>query len=81
MLTRYTGGFRLYDIDDDGYITRDEMLAIVEAVYGMVGKSEDIDGRTPEKRVEMIFKLMDKVGLGRRSHSPLILSSRIKTTN
>lgn len=37
------------------------MLAIVEAIYGMVGKTEDADGRNPTKRVERIFTLMDKV--------------------
>lgn len=30
------GAFRLYDVDNDGYITRDEMYNIVDAIYQMV---------------------------------------------
>lgn len=31
-----TGAFRLYDVDNDGFITRDEMYNIVDAIYQMV---------------------------------------------
>ena len=55
------GAFRLYDIDDDGYITREEMYSIIAAIYGMVGKTEDSEGRSPNQRVERIFQIMDKV--------------------
>lgn len=30
------GAFRLYDVDNDGYITRQEMYNIVDAIYQMV---------------------------------------------
>lgn len=31
-----SGAFRLYDVDNDGFITRDEMYNIVDAIYQMV---------------------------------------------
>lgn len=33
------GAFQLYDLDNDGSITRDEMLNIVEAIFSMVVSS------------------------------------------
>jgi len=30
------GAFRLYDVDNDGFITREEMYNIVDAIYQMV---------------------------------------------
>ena len=50
-------------MDNNGSITRDEMLEIVKAIFSMVGnhaKFKD-DDNTPEKRVDRIFELMDTV--------------------
>ena len=54
--------FRLYDLDNDGFITRDEMLSIVGSIYKMVGDTVKLpeEENTPEKRVDRIFRMMDK---------------------
>ena len=57
------GAFSLYDLDNDGYISRDEMVDIVDAMYRMVGEMLDLptEEDTPEKRVDKIFTQMDMV--------------------
>ncbi|KAI8869467.1 neuronal calcium sensor 1b [Ramicandelaber brevisporus] len=54
--------FKLYDIDGDNYITRDEMTKIVDAIYSMVSTMVDLpeEESTVEKRVDKIFETMDK---------------------
>ena len=48
-----TGAFELYDQNDDGFVSREEMISIVRAIYLMVGNVADLpeDERTPEARV------------------------------
>lgn len=57
------GAFSLYDVDKDGYITKTEMIEIVDAIYSMIGNVVDFSEgeETPEKRVAVIFSSMDLV--------------------
>jgi len=61
--------FRLYDINNDGFISKEEMLNVIEAIYKMVGDAVKlpVDEDTPEKRLNKIFNLMDKNHDGRLS--------------
>jgi len=53
--------FSLYDVDKDGFITKEEMAHIVDAIYSMIGTMLELpkDEDTPEKRVDKIFQNMD----------------------
>uniref|UniRef100_A0A915PQG3 EF-hand domain-containing protein n=1 Tax=Setaria digitata TaxID=48799 RepID=A0A915PQG3_9BILA len=53
--------FSLYDVDKDGYITKEEMANIIEAIHSMIGDVLELprDEDTPEKRVAKIFSNMD----------------------
>ncbi|ODV93898.1 hypothetical protein PACTADRAFT_51646 [Pachysolen tannophilus NRRL Y-2460] len=54
--------FQLYDLDNDGKITYDEMLSIVKSIYKMIGNMVELDEdeKTPEQRVDKLFRSFDK---------------------
>lgn len=53
--------FSLYDINGDGYITREEMTDIVTAIYELMGRLPDTcpDEEKIKEKVERIFQKMD----------------------
>ncbi|XP_013779836.1 frequenin-1-like, partial [Limulus polyphemus] len=54
--------FKLYDVDNDGYITREEMYSIVDAIYQMMGNKAqpETEEDNPKRRVDKIFEQLDK---------------------
>lgn len=61
----------MYDVDNDGYITREEMYDIVGAIYEMLGSAkrpgeqlqptDATSDEAPNVRVDRIFELLDTV--------------------
>uniref|UniRef100_A0A803TC66 EF-hand domain-containing protein n=2 Tax=Anolis carolinensis TaxID=28377 RepID=A0A803TC66_ANOCA len=54
--------FNLYDINKDGYITKEEMLAIMKSIYDMMGRYTYpiLRDDAPVEHVEKFFQKMDK---------------------
>ncbi|KAI1902548.1 hypothetical protein AGOR_G00017010 [Albula goreensis] len=54
--------FNLYDINRDGYISKEEMTQIVSAIYDMMGKYTypALKGDVPRQHVDIFFQKMDK---------------------
>ncbi|XP_049884388.1 Kv channel-interacting protein 4-like [Pectinophora gossypiella] len=53
--------FALYDVDGDGRISRAEMLAVVQAIYELVGRaaSPPVHNTAAKDHVDRIFHLID----------------------
>ncbi|KAI1898618.1 hypothetical protein AGOR_G00074240 [Albula goreensis] len=68
--------FKLYDINKDGYISREEMTNIVRAIYDMMGKYTypALKVEAPRQHVESFFQKMDKNKDGIVSLEEFILS-------
>jgi Ca2+-binding EF-hand superfamily protein len=60
--SRILGAFSIYDIDDDGYITTEEMYFVVSSIFQRRGLKMD-QTVSVESKVEEIFSRMDVVSL------------------
>ncbi|XP_074784715.1 calsenilin isoform X2 [Athene noctua] len=58
--------FNLYDINKDGYITKEEMLEIMKSIYDMMGRCTQptLRDSAPAEHVELFFQKMDRNGDG-----------------
>ena len=65
--------FTLYDLNNNGVITKQEMLTVFRSVYSLVKNSEvfqdEIQSETIDTRVDRVFDLIDEV----RTHSSKVL--------
>ncbi|CAH8821302.1 unnamed protein product [Trichobilharzia szidati] len=53
--------FRLYDINGDGFVTKGEMLKVVNAIYDLLGRNTEppINESTTANHVERVFQRLD----------------------
>ncbi|XP_072304343.1 recoverin-like [Eucyclogobius newberryi] len=68
--------FSLFDVDKNGYITKNEVKEICAAIFKMIPKEEvstlPEDENTPEKRADKLWKIFDKPDDGRVAEGEFI---------
>ncbi|NWI92646.1 CSEN protein, partial [Pitta sordida] len=58
--------FDLYDVNKDGYVTKEDMLEILNSIYAMMGHctQPSLRASAPAQHVELFFQKMDRNGDG-----------------
>lgn len=53
--------FSMYDLDGDGYLSRQDVTDVIASIYNMIGTAIKLpdDEATPERRSEKLFNQMD----------------------
>ncbi|XP_017692803.1 PREDICTED: calsenilin-like isoform X1 [Lepidothrix coronata] len=58
--------FDLYDVNKDGYVTKEDMLEIMKSIYAMMGPCTEptLRASAPAQHMELFFQKMDRNGDG-----------------
>ena len=69
--------FKVYDIDGDGFITRNEILEIFSAMHNLTGDNQNVTGSvlTLQDRVDELIKRLDKDDDGKISMDEFVEGS------
>uniref|UniRef100_T1JPF4 EF-hand domain-containing protein n=1 Tax=Strigamia maritima TaxID=126957 RepID=T1JPF4_STRMM len=59
MVEKIRWTFSLYDINKDGYVTKQELMEIISSIYAMMGHAGSHSDRTARDHVEKVFPKMD----------------------
>ncbi|NXH61927.1 CSEN protein, partial [Rhabdornis inornatus] len=54
--------FDLYDVNKDGYVTKEDMMEIMKSIYAMMGRCTEpaLGASAPAQHVELFFQKMDR---------------------
>lgn len=75
--SKLKSAFKMYDLDSNGFISREEMTNIVKAIYKLVGVEDESKSK---KRVDYIFSVMDKNHDENISETEFLEGSRTDST-
>ena len=53
--------FAFYDINNDGVISREEMIRVTDAIHELMGTPQNATIKTIHNQVDQIFEQMDRI--------------------